>query len=291
MNGAQALRVALVCAAGSGLASGARAQVSAGDRARNVAVNGIIGATRAALDAHRTHRSVPTAAGLGFIGGATVSGGKQLAGANRGPSPFAGRLLAAAGNSLTLSAGGEQPTLALQAGPLLITSVKAPSDSSASRRWRWRARLNLVQLAYLGYFATSGQYRFDAGMSARLGAPVLRKRSGLAPGLAKDGGGSLGFVRLGTVLLADSSWFQNDSEHDLVAHESVHVLQEDQFNLLLSLPAERALFKPPTRAGWFGRHFDLGVLAPLVVTGLEVMTQYERRPWEQEAVRLSTGRW
>ena len=282
---------ALLCALMIVPATVAGAQVSAGDRATNVAINGAIGAVRAAWDARRAHRPLVPAAGLGFVGGGAVSVGKQMAGANHGASPFAGRLVAAAGNSLTLSAGTGQPLVAFAAGPLLVARVKTQSDSAQSARWEWRARLNLVQLAYLTYFATSGEYRFDAGASARVGAPVLRKRSGLAPGLAKDGGGSLGFVRLGTVLLADKSWFQYESEAVLLAHETVHILQEDQFNLLLALPAERALMKPVAGAGWFSRHIDVGVVAPVVVTGLEVATAYQRRPWEQEAVRLSGGRW
>src|SRR5690349_11771563 len=105
MHGTTAFRAAAISIMVTGLAAEACAQLSASDRTKNVAINGIIGATRAAWDAHRVHRRVSTAAGLGFIGGATVSTGKQLAGANRGASPLAGRLLAAAGNSLTLSAG------------------------------------------------------------------------------------------------------------------------------------------------------------------------------------------
>ena len=278
----------LLGALGGTLASGAEAQASVGDRMKNVAVNGVIGATRAAWDAYHARRPVPRAAAMGFVGGATVAGGKQLTGFGRGSAPLAGRLLAAAGNSISLSAGLGHPMLVVAIGPLSLTGAKAP-DSAAVTRWRWRARLNVLQLGYLGYYATNREYRFDPGASTRVGAPVFHKRTGL---IQAGGQGLLGLQRLGIVLLSERSIFSQvpESEGEVFAHEAIHFLQEDQYNFLVALPTERALVQRVPGLRRIGRHVDVGILGPLVVLGLEQRVRYERRPWEQEAARLTVVR-
>jgi hypothetical protein len=293
----------LVGALAGSFASGADAQASAGDRMKNVAVNGVIGATRAAWDAYRARRPVPRAAALGFFGGATVAGGKQLTGFGRGPTLLAGRLLATAGNSISLSAGRGQPTFVVFIGPVSLTGVQAQhdGDSTAVTRWRWRARLNALHLGYLAYYATNRDYRFEFDASARAGVPVFRKRAGLIV----DGDVSLlGMQQLGVVLVADRSQFLPieistpagpmlqvpPSEREIIAHEGIHVLQEDQYNFLVALPTERALVQRVPGLRRLGRHIDFGILGSLAVLGSEHLIRYERRPWEQEAARLAVIR-
>jgi hypothetical protein len=157
----------------------------------------------------------------------------------------------------------------------------------------------VLHLGYLAYYATSREYRFDSGVSARIGAPVFRKRSGWV----SDGVGYLGVEKLGIVLLAERSQFLPvevptpdgpvfqvlGSERETVAHEAIHVLQEEQYNLLVALPTERALVQRVRGLRRLGRHVDLGIVGPLVVLGLEQRVRYERRPWEHEAARFAAG--
>lgn len=255
----------------------ASAQLTVGKRVTDVAINaaigGIIAAARSAIGGH----SVQRAALLGAAGGGIEGVGRQIAAGRFTAAGFLGREVGAAGNSLTYSAGADSLVLLAPIGP--VTIEIRPRDSS-----RVRARLDLFDAASIVTAVADGHSTFDIGASLEHGAAVFRRpRSRMPLGFDESG-----FTQVGTIFVASD--VPPAARAIALRHESVHLLQWDTFQQLVTLPIERAALARIPGGSTLSRFVDVGVLAPASVYVIAKQIPYDQQPWEREAYELTTGR-
>ena len=260
----------------SGVGRPVGAQVSGGMRVTNVAANAAIGGLIAGVRSVLRGRPGMKPVLLGAAGGALQSAGRQVAAGGSDGAGLLGREISAAGISLTYSAGVDSLVGLFPVGRLLVEVRPREAD-------RVRLRDNAVDVVTIAVALVDGRADFDVGASLSLGAPVFVKGiSSPAPGVTRGG-----YTQVGTVFLARGTTAA--LRPSVLAHEAVHVLQWDAINLLVGSPAERALLGGVPGLRRLTPHLDLGVTGPAVALLIGSMIEYERRPWEREAYRLSTG--
>jgi hypothetical protein len=220
---------------------------------------------------------------VGAVGGGAVYGGKVLIISEAPPAALAGRLLAAAGASMTRSASeGSAPFdyLVLPIGPARIHVQ--PGAAQGERVWASVDAVAAVGLAVAVF--TLKDLRIDLPASLATGAPTFR--TAIVP-RATWGGSHLA----GTVIVREAPVGHGTSfdAARALAHERVHLIQYDQGFILWSDPVERRLLRGLTGSDRLARHLDLSLHA-LVMWGVSAAVPYPARPWETEADILS-GSW
>lgn len=255
----------------------ATAQVSSRARITDVAINAAIGGIIAAAHSVIIGHPVQRAALLGAAGGGIESVGRQIAAERFTAAGLLGREVGAAGISLGYSAAADSLVILAPIGPL--TLEVRPRDSS-----RVHARLNLFDAATILTAVADGHSTFDAGATFSHGAPVFRRPRSRMP-LGYD---ESGFTQVGTIFVASDV---PRAERALaLRHETVHLLQWDTFQQLVTLPLERAATARIPGGRTLQRFFDVGVVAPLSVYVIAKQIPYDQQPWEREAYELTTGR-
>ena len=243
------------------------------DVAINAAIGGIIAAARSAIGGHAVQRAMF----LGAAGGGIESVGRQIAAQRFTAAALVGREVGAAGISLGYSSGADSLVLLAPIGPLTLEI--RPRDSS-----RVHARLDLFDAASIITAVADGHSTFDLSASLAHGAAVFRRPRSRMP-LGYD---ESGFTQVGTIFVASDV---SPAERALaLRHESVHLLQWDTYQQLVTLPIERAAIARIPGGSTLSRFADLGVLAPLSVYVIAKQIPYDRQPWEREAYELTTGR-
>lgn len=181
----------------------------------------------------------------GAAGGGVAYLGKVVAGSGHGLSGLVGRQVAALGSNVVADGGRGRPLLQeiwLPAGPAWLQVGPArPFD----------VRLELIGLAVTGWALLSDDLRLDPDASLRTGALVFSGESG---GL----GFNAGFAAGGVVAITAPG------VEDILAHESIHVLQQDMVLLSVTRPLEASLFR-----SMLGRELgmDLGLGSLLLING------------------------
>lgn len=258
------------------LASVAAAQPTSSQRARNLAVNGAIGGLAAATRAAFTGRDPARAFLRGAGGGLLVGAGRQVAGSRFDGAGLLGRQLSALGLSAIRAATADTAAWLVPLGPLKLSVVPASSD-------RLRARVNLTEVTAMLYYVVHDEARLDGRASLSAGAPVFR-----VPGRTFEtaDGEALGRMDAGIILLGAADEPYRVRRDIALGHEAVHILQLDFGTEIvtgaLEEQAMRRLFGDAA-----ADRLDPGVLSPLLLGGLNLITRYADRPWEQEADRLS----
>jgi hypothetical protein len=257
-------------------AAPSRAQASPQGRASNVAVNGALGAVtatvRQAICGCFSWRGVAQ----GAAGGAMMSVGKQIAGADFVASGLIGRQVNAVGVSAIASTGREHPLLLLPVGP--VTLHLRPGTGEPLR-----ARVDLVDLTVLALVALDSDMKVHWPSTIAAGAPViLHDREWLAHGYEAHG-----FALLGNVFV--QSRFSPLVRRELVAHEAIHVLQWDALRQLATHPAERSVVRRFPRVEGYTSFLDVGLVAPAAILLLGSVIPYYHQPWEKEAYLLANG--
>jgi hypothetical protein len=254
----------------------AGAQVSPQGRASNVAVNGALGAATATVRQVICGCFSWRGVAQGAAGGAMMGVGKQIAGTEFAASGLLGRQLNALGLSAIVSAGLEHPLLLLPLGPVTM-EVRPGSGEPA------RARVDVTDLTVLALAVLDREMKVHWPSSIAAGAPVLlHSREWLAHGYEAHG-----FALLGTVFV--QSRFSPSVRRELVAHESIHVLQWDALRQLATHPAERAVVRTVPRLRDAGTYLDPGLIAPASMLLLGSLIPYHAQPWEREAYLLGNG--
>jgi hypothetical protein len=253
------------------------AQVDSSVRLKNAAVNGALGAATVVVRRAVGRRLTPAAVAQGAAGGVAMSLGRQMAGSGAPGSGLLGRTVHAGGLSLVAAAVSDDRVLLLPVGPL---TLHVPTESGRPLR----ARIDAADTFVLLQTAFAPGTRLDAGASLSAGAPVfVRPQARMRDPTVR------GYARLGTVVLSDAP-HSDYARATLLAHETIHVLQLDALRLLAAHPAERAVLGRVPGFGVVGRHIDVGLVAPAVVSALHVSVERHRHPFEREAYLLSIGR-
>ena len=248
----------------------------ASDALLNVAIGGVTGAFTAAI--HRT--SVWTGLQRGSAGGLVMAAGKQFVDFRFHRAGFVGREISGVGTSLVAAGGDSAIEYLLPVGPATIVILP-------NRSLDWR--LNVSESISTIGLMVSPNTRLDLSRSLSTGAPVYRDRRwhfGESGEFELAGAEGLGTIRLAPEALGPSRKLR----HEILAHETIHVLQEDFVNDAIGLPIERELLHQTQFGRLFARHLDVGLLIPISVQIIAPELSYQHRPWEQEAFSLTGGK-
>jgi hypothetical protein len=259
----------------------ARAQVSMSDRASNLAINGAIGSAIAATHAVIRGRDPWKALVTGFGGGAIMGAGKQFAASRFFGAGLLGRQLSAVGVGVVERTARDTMVFRSTLGPLTLEVRPKAED-------RVRPRINVVNAATLVIYALQRDVRLDMKGTISTGAPVFRLP---IERMQFEGGTAEGFQHTGVILIAEDLAADTRHRRLILAHETVHLLQEDALSYLVTLPVEHALVRRLPLGDRAPRMLDVGAVAPLGVIWLCTRIRYERRPWEREAYQLTEGGW
>jgi hypothetical protein len=255
--------------------------VSTGDRAANLAINGAIGSALAATHALIAGRSPWKALAPGFGGGVIMGTGKQIAGSRFFGAGLLGRQVAFAGVGVVELAARDTMVFRSMLGPLTIEVRPKAQD-------RVRSKINVVDAGTLVIYALQRDARLDMFGTISAGTPVFRLP---VERMEFQGGMAEGFQHTGVILIAEHLAADKHHRQLILAHETVHLLQEDALSHLVGVPVERALIRRLPFGDRAPRMLDIGALAPLGVVWLSTRMRYEGRPWEREAYALTEGGW
>ena len=191
------------------------------------AVNAVVGGITGAVTAWLRDEDVEHAFVRGSVGGGVVFVGKRIAVEEFDGAGLLGRQVGAVGSSVVRNASvgdGWLDEVWLPLGPLWI---------QASPRAPHRLRVNVWDLAVVGWAATRSELELDWGASASSGAAVFR-----APNhRLRDDDEAIGGLTTGSVVLIGPA--SGEERRELVrGHELVHVLQHDFFRQAWERPLE-----------------------------------------------------
>lgn len=256
------------------------AQVPVHSRASDALVNVAIGGVTGALTAVMHHTSVWTGLQRGSAGGLVMAAGKQFVDLRFHGAGFVGREISGVGISLVAAGGDSAIDYLLPVGPATIVILP-------NRRLDWR--LNISESVSTIGLMISPNTRLDLSRSLYAAAPVYRDRRwhfGESGEFEHAGAEGLGTIRLAPEALGPGRLFRDE----VLAHETIHVLQEDFVNDAIGLPIERALLRKTQLGRRFARHLDIGLLIPISLQIIAPELPYQHRPWEQEAFSLTGGK-
>ena len=255
-----------------------------GEHAATAAANAALGGLTAGVLRRVRGGSFREGFWAGAAGGALVYAGKRVAVQRWDGAGLLGRELAAVGASVTWNASsgrGAFDRVMLPVGPVRLY-LRADSGL------RVTPKLDVAAVVATAVVATRPRTGVDWGESLSSGALVFRR---LDPdGTVEWEGAQVAGV---VVIRERPSFVPHDgaepSPDDALAHERVHVLQQDQVYLLWGAPLEDALVRGSRRGQAIRRHLDFGTDVLLLGVGVAAI-DYGSRPWEREAYFLSGTR-
>ncbi|HEX7050045.1 MAG TPA: hypothetical protein VF188_07600 [Longimicrobiales bacterium] len=277
------LLVALVC----GMAwwpSSVAAQATYNGDIAVLGANVLVGGLTSAVGAWLSGAPVVEALGKGVAGGSVQYLGKRLVTVDAPGAGLAGRLVAAAGASMVRNGVAGRDLLAefvFPLGPVTLYWKTVPDSGSV------RARVHLGRTIFLARMLAKDDLELDWSETLSSGAPVLHAPGEVIEG--EDGVGIGGLELWGTVALSDPMLLPMDDSGRMLAHERVHVLQDDFLNVVWGDPLDDWLLERVPGGGFVGRYVDLGIAYIGAAAAMTAAVPYEERPWEREAAYLETG--
>jgi hypothetical protein len=261
---------AQVCAPHQPCTTPAEAHGSWRGHAEAAAVNGLLGGVTAGVLRRRGGGSFREGFLRGAAGGGAVYAGKWAAAGRFEGAGLVGRQLAAVGGSEIRSASagmGVLEQVVLPLGPLRIYTGREAGT---------QVRVDATGVAALTVVALRSNSRFQPRESLAAGAPVFHADRLL-------GDPVIGSHVAGIIILRDAGY---PMAAQVLAHERVHVLQNDQAFLSWAVPFEEGALARLRARHPVLRHVDFGVhVIPWLV--LNHVVSYEARPWEREAYFLT----
>ena len=244
----------------------------------SLSANGILGGLTAGVAQRLKGESFADGFVRGFLGGGFSWAGKRIAAERFDGAGLIGRELAAAGASVVRNAGAGRPLLerlTLPAGPLWLEVGTGGAKGL-------RARVDPASAAWLIYGVVERELDLDAGASLSSGTFVFRTRGKL---FDVDGEAhAAGLTSAGIIYLADVPAYGESFARRAIAHERIHVLQEDQLAILWTDPA---LAWAAGRAGVpasAGRLLAWNLSTELLRLLGGLVPEHRNRPWEAEAI-------
>ncbi|HEY8468646.1 MAG TPA: hypothetical protein VIL18_03335 [Longimicrobiales bacterium] len=275
--------VVVLCALLASLAAPPPVQAQANARAELtvLGVNALLGGVTSGTVALVQGRPFFRAFGLGLAGGTLVYGGKRFASWYGVPgSGVAGRFFTAVGASMIRNGAagrGAFDLMLLPVGPLTVYLRPANDTTHAP------VKVNLLRAALLTALIIRKDFRLDPGATLHAGTPIFDMRGGVVR--QTPGSVTLGLSIGGVVMLSDLDDRRlrgRIPRGTLIAHERVHVLQEDFAGIAWAGPIESWLLGQLPGGAWLRRYIEPGLLG-LAAAGVALWAGGGEGPWEREA--------
>jgi len=247
-----------------------------------LSANAVVGGLTAGIGQKLQGGSFEDGFTRGFLGGTVVYAGKRVAAEDFPGSGLLGRGVAGVGASVVRNALDGRPSLdrmILPLGPARIHVQRGVVPAT-------RIKLDLNTLVMTGVALAKDGLEFDAAASLSAGAPVFNAPGRLI-GTSQDTLRASGKVVENVILLSDLPWRTRREAREIFAHERVHVIQREQLFLTIAEPIGARLVERvpglPRVYDYFDIHFTDLLFALLALP----FSEYDDRPWEMEAFRLT----
>lgn len=217
----------------------------------------------------------------GLAGGAAVWAGKRVAAERFDGAGLLGRQVNAVGVSMVRNAGFGRPllhTLTLPIGPVGLEW--ATGDHT------FHARVDPIALGWLAYGVAERELHFDFGESVSAGTPIFRTRDRILR-FGDEGVHAAGVTSAGVILVADVPGYGDEFTRRALAHERVHVLQQDHIAEWWVLPLTRAVLERVPVARDASPYVAVNLSTELLRGLGHLFSAHGERPWELEATFLA----
>jgi hypothetical protein len=247
-----------------------------------LSVNAAIGGLTAGLVQRFRGGSFADAFVSGVLGGATTYAGKRVAAERFAGAGAIGRIVSATGASMARNATSGQLLLSritVPVGPVWLDVRRGMAGTSVG------ARVDPVALGWFVYGLAEPELHFDAGESLSAGAAVFRTRGKLLS-FGDDERHAAGVTNAGIIFLADIPAYGDSFERRALAHERVHVLQEDALAIMWTDPLASHVM---SGLGAYSpsRYVAVNLSTELMRTLARFESRHEARPWEMESIFLA----
>ena len=216
----------------------------------------------------------------GALGGAIIYGGKRITAERFFGAGLIGREFAAVGSSVVRNASdgvGTFDRLILPAG-ILRVYWQRPSGSV-------QVKVDVYSAGLTVYGIAESNLDFDVHESFSAGAVVFKTNNEVITfGADKQHAG--GISRGGLIFRSFVPGWGEEFLERALAHERVHVSQDDQFFITLNDHVDDWLFTKLGAAQRLSRYIDLNTSSELLRLVGRTMS-YRDRPWEVEAIYLT----
>jgi hypothetical protein len=217
----------------------------------------------------------------GLTGGAAVWAGKRVAAGRFDGAGLLGREIGAAGVSMVRNAGFGRSlfhTLVLPLGPLQVEWTTTTNALNA--------RVDPIALGWIAYGVAENELHFDFGGTLSAGAPVFRTRDRILR-FGDEGVHAAGVTSAGVIIVADVPGYGDAFTRRALAHERVHVLQQDHIAEWWVLPLTRNLLERVPFARHASPHVAVNLSTELLRGLGHLFSAHAERPWELEATFLA----
>ena len=217
----------------------------------------------------------------GALGGAITYGGKRLTAERFFGAGFVGREIAAVGSSVVRNASdgiGSFDRLILPAGVMRVYWQRTTGDV--------QVKVDAYSAGLVAYGIFNDHLEFDARNSLSSGAFVFKTNNEVITyGSQKNHAG--GISRGGIILRSDVPGFGKEFLERALAHERVHVLQDDQLFITHTDRLDNWVWSRlgPLKPG--SRYVDLNPTSEFLRLLTHGIPRYDDRPWELEAIYLT----
>lgn len=218
----------------------------------------------------------------GFAGGSVVYVGKRLSVERFEASGLIGRQVAAVGSSMVRNAGEGAGMLEKLYLPLGVARLEVHTPTG-----HLQLTPDLTALGWTIWALTQPELSFDRSASLSAGTPVFRTDN---KALRVHGDTALisGVTNSGVILAVGIPALGPVVTRKLLAHERVHVLQEDQLFLTVTDPLEELVMRQlPFLGGWAASRVDINLSTELMRRLARWFPKHLERPWETEAIFFS----
>lgn len=222
--------------------------------------------------------------GAGALGGSVVYAGKRIAATHVPGAGAVGRAVGSVGSSIVLngsSGRGLLETVVLPVGPVNLYRRQSSGEAS------WSARLNLGRAVYLGWTLLRDDRELDWTSTFSAGTPVFIASDTI---MRAESGDRIGGNELwGAIWVTDPMETPEFDPARILAHEQVHVVQDDFLNITWANPIEQRLLGRLPGGETIGRFVEPGVAYIAMIGPMVLMLPYHDRPWEVEASYMGRG--
>ena len=245
-----------------------------------LSANGVIGGLTAGLVQRFRGGSFADGFAAGLLGGSATYVGKRIAVERFAGAGLIGRSVSAAGASVVRNAGDGDALLSrltLPVGPVWLEVLPGRGI---------HARVDAAALGWLVYGLAEPELHIDIGESVSAGAAVFRTRGKLLA-IGGDDVHAAGVTNAGVIYLANVPAYGESFERRSLAHERVHVLQEDALAIQWTDPLASAILEDIRAPAVLGRFVSFNLSTELLRVGGRLIARHEERPWELEPIFLA----
>ncbi|MGQ0813852.1 MAG: hypothetical protein ACT4O1_05245 [Gemmatimonadota bacterium] len=246
-----------------------------------LSANAVLGGVTAGLFQELRGGSFKDGFTRGALGGVVIYAGKRVAAERFYGAGLIGREVAAVGASVVRNASDGIPSferLILPAGFMRVYWQRPQG--------RVRVKLDIMSAGLTVYGVVEDHLEFDARESLSGGMPVFRTNNEIITyGTGEQH--AAGISRAGIILRAHVPAWRAEFLDRALAHERVHVLQDDQLFITLNDHADDWLFSKLGPARRVSRYVDLNVSSEVLAQLSRLIPEHGDRPWEMEAIYLT----